>query len=386
MSHAPPRVPKQRRPWDAALPPGSGSPLAGSPAWHGLPQCPGYGHWVSYCCVAFVLRSGLCLGLGFGNPASPGWGLGRVCLGTVCGLAPSFAAGVRGFCGWAWVSACTPPVLVRLLGRAWLCAPSSCSPPFPVLVCGVGVCAGVRVWAAPRLYLGRCWGVCVLVCPSCVVSGTSWLRVRCGGVWLGLGCCRTPPLLAGVLGRVCICVCPLLVPRFSSVGCAVWACVLGLGFGCAPSLLVGLLGCVCGHPCAPLAPALPGGPPVVRGCAGVAVGEACPPPSPLVFFWGGGLCGVGRWLSRSWVSWSLSSHPFSSGPRCLLFVLSFFSSHRGVCPRVLGVPSPPGPLPSAWCCGFWLVSPPAPLSGSVFGAVWAGGLAASCGVGGRCGG
>ena len=23
--------------------------MAGSPAWHGLPQCQGYRHWVSYC-------------------------------------------------------------------------------------------------------------------------------------------------------------------------------------------------------------------------------------------------------------------------------------------------------------------------------------------------
>ena len=56
--------------------------FAGSPAWHGLPQCPGYGHRVSCFCVAFVYGSGLCLGLGFGKPASPGWGLGWVCLGT----------------------------------------------------------------------------------------------------------------------------------------------------------------------------------------------------------------------------------------------------------------------------------------------------------------
>ena len=45
-------------------------------AW--LASGPGYGHWVSYCCVAFVLGSRVCLGLGFGNPASPGLGLGWV--------------------------------------------------------------------------------------------------------------------------------------------------------------------------------------------------------------------------------------------------------------------------------------------------------------------
>ena len=105
MSHAPPRVPKQRRPYDAALPPVYGSRFAGSPAWHGLPQCPGCGHWVSYCCAAFVFGSSWRLGVGFVNPASPGWGLGWVCLGTVCGVVPLVSA-VCGVRGWASVSAC----------------------------------------------------------------------------------------------------------------------------------------------------------------------------------------------------------------------------------------------------------------------------------------
>ena len=240
-----------------------------------------------------MIGSGLCLGLGFGNPASPGWGLGWVCLGTVCGFAPLFPAGVCGVCGWAWVSACTPHFLVRVLGRAWLCARSACTPPFPVLVCGVGVRAGVWVPAAPRHSLGGCWGVCVLVYPSRAVSCTSWLGVLCGGVWLGLGCCRATPLLAGVLGRVCVCVRAPLVPRLSWLGCAVWVCMLGSGFSCAPPLLVGLFGCVCGRACAPPAPALLGGRPVARGCAGVAVGGVCPPPllpfGFFLFFFGGGI-------------------------------------------------------------------------------------------------
>ena len=100
VSHAPPRVPKQCRRWDEALPPVSGSRLAGSPAWHGLPQCPGCGHWVSYCCAVFVFGSGLRLGVGFVNPASPGWGLWWVCLGTVCGVVPLLPA-VCGVRGWA---------------------------------------------------------------------------------------------------------------------------------------------------------------------------------------------------------------------------------------------------------------------------------------------
>ena len=245
--------PKAAQALGCSLIPGSGSRLAGSPAWHRLPQCPGYGQWVSYCCVVFVIGSGFCLGVGFGNPASPGWGLRWVCLGTVCGVAPILPAGVCGVCGWAWVSACTPPFLVRILGRAWLFARSACTPLFPVLVYGVGLRAGVCVSAAP------CWGVCVLVCPFRVVSCTSWLGVLCGGVWLGLGLCRAPPLLAGALGRVCVSVHAPLVPRLSWPGYAAWACVLGSGFGCAPPLLVGLLGCVCRRACASLAPALPGG-------------------------------------------------------------------------------------------------------------------------------
>ena len=45
------------------------------------------------------------LGVGFVNPASPGWGLGLVCLGTVCGVVPLVSA-VCGVRGWASVSAC----------------------------------------------------------------------------------------------------------------------------------------------------------------------------------------------------------------------------------------------------------------------------------------
>ena len=43
--------------------------------------------------------------MGFVNPASPGWGLGWVCLATVCGVVPLVSA-VCGVRGWASVSAC----------------------------------------------------------------------------------------------------------------------------------------------------------------------------------------------------------------------------------------------------------------------------------------
>ena len=153
--------------------------LTGSPALHGLPQCQGYGHWVSYCCVARVL------GFGFrGNPAIPGLGLGCVCLGTglwfvppiLAGVAPPLLAAVLDCVVWCAHSACTPPILagvrgallsVQVLaftppilagvfGRACLCARSACTSPFLAQVCGVGVRAWVRVSAVPAI---AGWGV-----------------------------------------------------------------------------------------------------------------------------------------------------------------------------------------------------------------------------------
>ena len=152
--------------------------------------------------MALLFGSGLCLGSGFGNPANPGWGLGWVCLGTGCGFAPPSPTGVCGVCDWASVLACTPPFLATASGRAWLCARSACTPPIPAGVCRVGVCGWLQVSAAPRDSWLRCWGVCVLVCASCLVPCPSWLGVRSGGVCLGLGCSRAPPHLAGLFGRV----------------------------------------------------------------------------------------------------------------------------------------------------------------------------------------
>ena len=121
-------------------------------------------------------------------------------------------------------------------------------------------------------------------------------KVRCGCVCLASGCSCTPPLPAGVLGCVCVCVHTPLVSRHSWLGCVVWLCVLGLRFrlrpttpgwgvgvdvclyarfasalpllagvsgmgvclgagcGCTPPLLAGVLGCVCVCVRAPLVP------------------------------------------------------------------------------------------------------------------------------------
>ena len=277
-----------------------------------------------------MFGSGLWLGVGFGHPASPGWGLGRVCLGTVCGVVPLLRARVCGVCGWAWVSACTPPFMVRVMGRAWLRERSACTPPFTVPLCGVGLRAGVLVSATPRHSLRSCWGVYVLVCPSRVVSCTPWLGVLCGGVWL-----VTRPATRGWgKGFVCVCACAPLVPRLSWLGCAVWACVLGSGLGCVPPFLVGLLGCVFfsggGVSCFGFVVS-------VAGCPGLGSCGLCPPITSLsgcvagsFFFRPSVVCvrafwvslfPVGRWswLGVAGFGWVVPLCPFrGSCLRCLL--------------------------------------------------------------------
>ena len=136
--------------------------------------------------------------VGFGfrlRPATPGWGV-AVC---VC-------LRVR--------SACTLPLLAG--------------------VCGVGVCGWVPVPAAPRHSWLGCRGLCLLVCALRLHPATPGWGVRRGYVCLGSGFGCAPPLLAGVLGRVCACVRAPLVPRPSWLGRAPWVCVLGLGFRLRP--------------------------------------------------------------------------------------------------------------------------------------------------------
>ena len=96
-----------------------------------------------------------------------------------------------------------------------LCARSACTLPLLARVCGVGVCAWARVLAAPcHSWLG-CWGVCVLVCALRLYPATTGWGVRCRCVCLGsaFGCAL--PLLAGVLGCVCVAVRTPLVPHHS---------------------------------------------------------------------------------------------------------------------------------------------------------------------------
>ena len=233
-------------------------------------------------------------------PATPGWGVrcGCVCLGLCFGCAPPLLAGVLG-CVCVCLRALPVP------GHSWLCR--------AVWVCVFGL--GFRLRPATP---GWGVGVCVFVCALHLYPATPGWGLRCGCVCLGLcfGC--APPLLAGVLGCVCVCLRALLVARHSWLGCAVWVCVLppllslrhpipGLGVcvclcacsTCTPPLLAGLCGVgvcvwafasaapryswpgcwgVCVFVCALcLYPATPGC--VVRcGCVCLGSGFGCAPP------------------------------------------------------------------------------------------------------------
>ena len=215
--------------------------------------------------------------------------------------------------------------------RLWLRARSACPPLFLVPVCGVGVRAGVWVSAAPRLSLGGCWGVRVLVRPSRVVSFTSWLGLLCAGK--------------------CLCARPACSPPFHG-----W-------------------GAVCGRACWARVSAVPR--PFLVGLSACVF---CASFFGRVLVW---LGGVGCWLSLSRAVWSLSPHPLSFGLDCWLF---FFVFQRGVCLHVsvslflVGRCSWLGVAGSGW------VVPQCLFGGPVLDAFLVGGWAASCGVGGRFGG
>ena len=223
-------------------------------------------------------------------PATPGWGVrcGCVCLGPGFGCAPPLLAGMFG-CVSVSVRA---PLVPR---HSW--------PGCAVWVCVLG--PGFRLRPATSGWDVR---VCVCLCVLRLYPATPGWAVRCGCVCLNSGFGCAPPLLAGVLGCVCVCVRAPLVRRHSWLGCLVWVCVLGLGSwlrsptpgwcvgvsvclcarsACTPPLLAGMCDrCVClgsGLGCAP--PLLSG----VFGCVCVCVcaRPACTPPLLA------GLCGVG---------------------------------------------------------------------------------------------
>ena len=141
----------------------------------------------------------------------------------------------------------------------------------------LGMCVlGLGVWLRPATP-GWGVGVCVFVCALCLYPATPGWGVRCGLVCSGSGFGCAPPLLAGVLAFVCVCVRAPLVPRHSWLGCAACVCVLGLEFWLRPATPGWGVG-VCVFVCAlRLYPTTPGW--VVR-CWRVCFGSGfgCAPP------------------------------------------------------------------------------------------------------------
>ena len=155
----------------------------------------------------------------------------------------------------------------------------------------------------------------------------------------------------GVGACVCLCARPACFPPFLDGLCCVGVRA-GRGSRLCPHLLRWVVG-VCVRSC------------VCSVCPRPSWGAACGAGTcgccPFFFLLGGGrvlswLCGVGRWLSRSWASWS--PHPLSSG---LCF---FFPSERGVCLRVLAVPFPGGRCSWLGVAGFGWVVLLCPFGGS----------------------
>ena len=261
------------------------SSLAGSPAWHRLPQCPGYGHWVSYCCVACVFGSGLCLGSGVGcAPPLLAGVLGCVCACVCTPLVPRHS-----WLGCAmWACVLELGFRLRPATPGWgvgvfvcLCACSACTPPLLAGMCCVGVCASARVSAAPRHSWLGCWGVCACV-RAPLVPRHSWLGCAPWVCVLGLGF-RPRPASPGWGIGVCVFVCSLrLYPATPGWGARCGWVRLGSGFSCAPPLLAGVLGCACARSACT--------PPLLAGACGVGVcalvrGSAAPLP-PLLGCWG----------------------------------------------------------------------------------------------------
>ena len=151
---------------------------------------------------------------------------------------------------------------------------------FPTVVwclcLGLG-CAWARVSAVPCHSSLGCWGLCVLVCVPHLHPDTPGWAVRCACVCLGSGFGCAPPLLAAVLGCVCVRVRAPLVPHQSWLGCAVWVCVFGLGYRLRPATPGWGVG-VCVFACAlRLYPATPGWS-VRRGFVLLGSGFGCAPP------------------------------------------------------------------------------------------------------------
>ena len=195
---------------------------------------------------------------------------------------------------------------------------------------------GLRLWLGPGC--GWSW---VLLTPARCGWGLGWVCLGsvCGVVpLLPVGCgVRGWALVSACFRGGCGFVRFSLAPHRFWFRCAVWVCVLGPVLGRAPPFLAGLSGCVF--------------------CAFL-----------FVFFFSG--C----WVSLSRALWSLPRSPFI---RAGLVAFFFFC-------LLVSVPLfPPGRCSWLRVAGFGWVVPLCLFGGPVLGALWVGGLASFCVVGGR---
>ena len=212
-------------------------------------------------------------------PARCGWGLGWVCLGSVCGVVPLLPA-VCGVRGWALVSACFRDLcgFVRV----------SLAP----AVSGSGVRCGRACWARVSAVPRPCWLGCRVVFFALFCFFFFFSRCWVSLSWALWSLPPSPFFRAGLLASFFFFFCLFWCP-FSR-----WAAVPGLVLpvlaGWSPCACLGVLSSV------------PSGwgvwPPCVFLAGGVvAVGcFAQPPPPPFCFFfffffWGGGWGGA-AWL------------------------------------------------------------------------------------------
>ena len=194
-----------------------------------------------------MFGSGWRLGVGFVNPASPGWGLGWVCLGTVCGVVPLVSA-VCGVRGWGSVSACIwdvcgfvgaplAPRRFRFRRAVWVCVLGpglGCAQPFLAGLSGCVFCAffffffwvflSRALWSlSPHpLSFGLGWWlsfffVCLFWCPFSRWAAVTGLVLPVLGGWspcASLGVLSSVPSGGGVWSPLVV-----LAGGLAAVGC-----------------------------------------------------------------------------------------------------------------------------------------------------------------------